>query len=54
MFKQIQWNHYFNAAFRLVNRKITIKENVVVYSPLFMANLSLLIDEYSKSPENKT
>ncbi|XP_025407064.1 endothelin-converting enzyme homolog [Sipha flava] len=50
----IQWNHYFNAAFRLVNRKITSKENVVVYSPSFLSNLSSLIDEYSKSPENKT
>lgn len=51
---QIQWNHYFNAAFRLVDRKITNKENVVVYSPSFIANLSLLINEYSNSPENKT
>ncbi|XP_050526438.1 endothelin-converting enzyme homolog isoform X1 [Daktulosphaira vitifoliae] len=50
----IQWNRYFNSAFRLVNRKITSKENVVVYSPTFMANVSKLIDEYSKSPENKT
>ncbi|XP_050440640.1 endothelin-converting enzyme homolog [Adelges cooleyi] len=50
----IQWNHYFNSAFRYVNRKITNKENVVVYSPSFLANVSKLIDEYSKSPENKT
>lgn len=50
----IQWSHYFNAAFRLVDRKILNKENVVVYSPSFMSNLSALITEYSKSPENKT
>lgn len=54
MLVQLQWNHYFNAAFRLADRKITIKENVVLYSPSFIANLSILIDEYSKSPENKT
>jgi len=54
MFVQLQWSRYFNAAFRLVDRKITIKENVVVYSPSFMGNLSNLIIEYSKTPENKT
>ncbi|VVC45563.1 Hypothetical protein CINCED_3A014184 [Cinara cedri] len=50
----IKWNEYFNSAFRKVNRKIFPKENVVVYSPSFLTNLTQLINEYSKSPENKT
>ncbi|XP_050438919.1 endothelin-converting enzyme homolog isoform X2 [Adelges cooleyi] len=50
----LHWNHYFNSAFRLVNKKITNQEKVVVSSPSYIAGMSKLIDEYFRSPEKKT
>lgn len=50
----INWQSHFEDAFRLVNRKISEKEKVVVYAPKFLKNLTPLIANYTKTDEGKT
>lgn len=50
----INWREHFEDAFRLVNRKISEKEKVVVYAPGFLKNLTPLIKNYTKTDEGKT
>lgn len=49
----INWRDHFEDAFRLVNRKVSEKEKVVVYAPGFLRNLTLLINDYTKTDEKK-
>lgn len=50
---QIDWRKFFEDAMRIVNRKVTNKEEVVVYAPEYLGNLTTLIKEYNKTTEGK-
>ncbi|XP_054269922.1 endothelin-converting enzyme homolog [Macrosteles quadrilineatus] len=50
----MSWKEYFSDALRLVNKKITDKEKVVVYAPDYLRNLTLIIKEYNSTLEGKT
>ncbi|XP_039285677.1 endothelin-converting enzyme homolog [Nilaparvata lugens] len=45
----ISWLNYLSDALRLVGRKITSKEKVVIYAPQYLANLTDIIKEYQSS-----
>jgi neprilysin len=49
----ISWRDHFEDAFRLVGRKIGEKEKVVVYAPTYLKNLTILINNYTRSSEGK-
>lgn len=49
----INWREHFEDAFRLVNRKISDKEKVVVYAPTYLKNLTKLIKNYTRTDEGK-
>uniref|UniRef100_A0A182MER4 Uncharacterized protein n=1 Tax=Anopheles culicifacies TaxID=139723 RepID=A0A182MER4_9DIPT len=49
----INWQEHFEEAFRLVRRKITEKERVVVYAPEYLEKLNILIKEYTATDEKK-
>ena len=49
----INWRDHFEDAFRLVNRKISEKEKVVVYAPTYLKNLTLLINNYTRTEDGK-
>jgi neprilysin len=49
----INWREHFEDAFRLVNRKISDKEKVVVYAPTYLKNLTKLINNYTRTDEGK-
>ncbi|CRK96791.1 CLUMA_CG009917, isoform A [Clunio marinus] len=49
----INWRDHFEDAFRLVNRKISDKEKVVVYAPTYLKNLTLLVNNYTRSDNGK-
>lgn len=49
----INWREHFEDAFRVVNRKITEKEKVVVYAPTYLKNLTLLINNITRTDEGK-
>lgn len=49
----INWRDYFQEALRIVNKKISDRERVVVYAPEYLANLTILIQEYSETDEKK-
>lgn len=38
---------------RIVNKKITSKEQIVVYAPEYLGNLTLLIKEYNSTTEGR-
>uniref|UniRef100_A0A1Q3G4E4 Putative m13 family peptidase n=4 Tax=Culex tarsalis TaxID=7177 RepID=A0A1Q3G4E4_CULTA len=50
----INWRDHFEEAFRLVKRKITEKENVVVYAPDYLKKLNELMVDYQTTDEKKT
>lgn len=50
-FFQIGWLDYFSDAFRLVKKKLTDKDKVVVYAPNYLRNLTRLVNEYSRSQQ---
>lgn len=50
----IVWRDHFDEAFRLVKRKITEKENVVVYAPEYLEKLNALVMEYNTTDDKKT
>ncbi|XP_046673742.1 endothelin-converting enzyme homolog isoform X3 [Homalodisca vitripennis] len=50
----MSWKDYFSDALRLVNKKITDKEKVVVYAPDYLRNLTIIIREYNATLEGKT
>lgn len=47
------WREHFEDAFRLINRKISDKEKVVVYAPTYLKNLTLLMNNYTRTEEGK-
>lgn len=49
----MDWLAYFTDALRLVGKKISKKERVVVYAPQYLANLTDIIKEYNNSTEGK-
>lgn len=49
----IDWRDHFEDAFRLVNRKISEKEKVVVYAPTYLKNLTMLINNYTRTEDGK-
>lgn len=49
----INWRDHFEDAFRLVGRKISEKEKVVVYAPTYLKNLTLLINNYTRTDDGK-
>ncbi|GLV38283.1 Neprilysin 3 [Carabus blaptoides fortunei] len=49
----MKWRQYFEDALRLVNRKVTSKENVVVYAPEYLTKLTHLLSEYNATDEKK-
>lgn len=49
----MKWREYFEDALRLVNRKVTVKENVVVYAPEYLTKLTEVLKEYNKSDAKK-
>ncbi|XP_028131382.1 endothelin-converting enzyme homolog isoform X3 [Diabrotica virgifera virgifera] len=49
----IDWRKFFEDAMRIVNKKVTNKEEVVVYAPEYLGNLTQLIKEYNKTAEGK-
>ncbi|XP_072387563.1 endothelin-converting enzyme homolog isoform X2 [Diabrotica undecimpunctata] len=49
----IDWRKFFEDAMRIVNKKVTNKEEVVVYAPEYLGNLTKLIKEYNKTVEGK-
>lgn len=50
----IDWCAHFDDAFRLLNRKITDKERVVVYAPKYLEDLTSLVKRYQETAEGKT
>ncbi|XP_018573332.1 endothelin-converting enzyme homolog isoform X1 [Anoplophora glabripennis] len=49
----IDWRKFFEDAMRIVNKKITSKEQIVVYAPEYLGNLTELIKEYNSTSEGK-
>lgn len=49
----INWRDHFEEAFRLVKRKITDKEKVLVYAPEYLQKLNTLVAEYNSTEEKK-
>lgn len=49
----IDWQDHLDDAFRKVKRKITDKEEVVVYAPDYLKNLSLIVLEYNSTEEGR-
>lgn len=49
----IKWREHFEDAFRLVNRKVSEKEKVVVYAPTYLKNLTRLVNNYTRTDEGK-
>jgi endothelin-converting enzyme len=49
----INWRDHFEDALRLVKRKVTDKEKVVVYAPEYLEKLTELVMEYNATDEKK-
>lgn len=49
----INWTDHFSDALKIVNRSITSNEQVVVYAPEFLKNLSDIIKKYQETAEGK-
>lgn len=49
----INWHGFFNEAFRKVQRKISSKDNVVVYAPRYLTELTHLVKEYNSTTHGK-
>lgn len=49
----MDWREYFDDAMRLVNRKVTWKEKVVVYAPEYLKKLTVLLNEYTNTTDEK-
>ena len=50
----LNWVAYFREAFSPIRRNITEAEPIIVYSPEFMGNLSVLIADYMSEDTKKT
>ncbi|GBP18634.1 Endothelin-converting enzyme homolog [Eumeta japonica] len=49
----LNWTEFLNDAFKLVNRTITNKENIVVYAPVYFSNLTKVVTKYNKTEEGR-
>ncbi|KAJ8982237.1 hypothetical protein NQ317_013539 [Molorchus minor] len=49
----LNWRDFFEDAMRIVGKKITVKEQIVVYAPDYLSNLTELITEYNSTTEGK-
>ncbi|CAH0548765.1 unnamed protein product [Brassicogethes aeneus] len=49
----IDWRKFFEDAMKIVNKKVSSKEPIVVYAVEYLSNLTLLIDKYQKTPQGK-
>lgn len=49
----IDWRDHFEDALRLVKRKVTEKERVVVYAPEYLQKLTKIINEYNSTNDGK-
>lgn len=49
----INWRDHFQNALKIVSRKITDKERVVVYAPKYLEKLTKLIKKYNSTDEGK-
>jgi neprilysin len=49
----INWREHFEDAFRLVNRKISEKEKVVIFAPTYLKNLTPLINRKTRTDDGK-
>lgn len=49
----IDWRDHFEDALRLVQRKVTEKEMVVVYAPEYLQKLSKIVEEYVATVKGK-
>ncbi|XP_063925032.1 endothelin-converting enzyme homolog isoform X2 [Zophobas morio] len=49
--KFLDWRAFFEDAMRIVGRKVTSKEKIVVYAAEYLGNLSSLIQEYQSTVE---
>ena len=52
-FLQLNWDEYFNSAFRQVNVTIEPSDPVIVYSPDFLRNLSVIIADMLSTEKGK-
>ncbi|CAG2111753.1 unnamed protein product, partial [Medioppia subpectinata] len=51
--KAIDWVSYYRRAFGQIGREITENEQIVIYSPQYMSNLSDLIEEHLRDEQKK-
>lgn len=49
----IDWRAHFEDALRLVGRKVTDKERVVVYAPDYLEKLTSIVKEYNSTDNGK-
>lgn len=49
----MSWIDYFSDALRLVGKKITDKEKVVVYAPQYLTSLTSIVQSYTNTTEGK-
>lgn len=49
----IDWRAHFEDALRIVNRKVTEKERVVVYAPEYLTKLTKIVQEYNATDDKK-
>ncbi|XP_064461108.1 endothelin-converting enzyme homolog isoform X2 [Ornithodoros turicata] len=49
----INWTRYFDIAFSQINKTISSKQEVVVYAPEYMSNMSSLVREYMSTENGK-
>ena len=50
----LDWVLYFKKAFSAINRNITENEKIIVYTPDYIGNLSILLNEYQSDNYKKT
>lgn len=49
----IDWRAHFEDALRIVKRKVTEKERVVVYAPEYLIKLTVIVKDYNASDDGK-
>lgn len=49
----IDWRAHFEDALRIVKRKVTENERVVVYAPEYLAKLTVIVKDYNSSNDGK-
>ncbi|KAL1501599.1 hypothetical protein ABEB36_006896 [Hypothenemus hampei] len=49
----IDWRQFFENAMKIVQKKITSKQQIIVYAPGYLGNLTKLIEEYQNTTNGK-